>query len=574
MKICPQCQTEYADDVDYCSNDGMKLRVERGDVADPMVGQVLDGRWVIEDKIGEGGMGSVYRGSQKSVNRTVAIKTLRPALVTNTEFVDRFFREAQIATTINHPHCVTILDFGQTEDEILYLAMEFLEGLPLADRLEQGHLPLNQALKIGEQIAAALEAAHAQNIIHRDLKPDNVFLQSTAGVDVHIKLLDFGIAKDTGAQTQYTRTGQIFGTPNYMSPEQCGGEPLDGRADLYSLGCILYEMFCGKPPFDAASSMAILMGHVTEQPKPPSQVAPVPPQVEALIMKLLAKQRDDRFVNATAVRQHIAQLRAELEGQAAIARSQQMQVTASPQPGQPLGLVDTMAGEALHTPSPAHAPAQLSTPTGMTPEPFAPTTPPKTSKLPIVLGAIIVAIFAIGGAVAILLSGSDKSTSSPVTTATDTPPPADTNTAQAPPSPAKAQDVEPTIADTDSAATPPTPAPDKPKDSIATNDSAPNEKASPKEDARPAADTTATAQASSKPTKKKRARKKRNDKTISGAAIPPKKITLPTTSSGPVKTTKTTATLPKLSKVIDKPPVKKKKKSNKADKMVDGLFGP
>lgn len=579
MKICPQCQTEYADDVEFCSHDGMKLRMDRGEVEDPMVGQVLDGRWVIEDKIGEGGMGSVYRGSQKSVNRTVAIKTLRPALVSNTEFVDRFFREAKIATTINHPHCVTILDFGQTDDEVLYLAMEFLEGLPLADRLEQGQIALNQALKIGEQIAAALEAAHAQNIIHRDLKPDNVFLQSTAGVDVHIKLLDFGIAKDTGSQTQYTRTGQIFGTPNYMSPEQCSGEPLDGRADLYSLGCILYEMFCGKPPFDAASSMAILMAHVTEQPKPPSQLAPVPPQVEALIMKLLAKQREDRFINATAVRQHIAQLRAELEGQAAIARSQQMQAMTSPQAAPALGLADTMAGDALHTPSAPHAPVHVPTPTGMTPEPFAPTAPPKKSKLPLIIGALALMMLVAGGAAALILTGSSEDTTAPAAATADTSltatdeatagaatAPRDTTADATPP----ATDKEPT-------------APDKPEDSLAANTPPPEEETDEEDKATGSEatddtttdDTKVAANAEPEPAKKKRSRKKRRTKKINSAAIPPKQITIPTTNDKPIKTTKTTATLPKLDKVVDKPVKKKKKtKPNKADKMVDGLFGP
>jgi len=340
MKVCPECQSEYTDEVEFCSNDGMKLRASRDGGEDPMLGRILEGRWIIEEKIGEGGMGSVYKGSQRSVNRKVAIKTLRPSLISSDEFVDRFFREAKIATTINHPNCVTILDFGQTEDDVLYLAMEFLEGMPLSDWLEQDTLPLEQILMVTEQVATALEAAHAQNIIHRDLKPDNVFLQQTTGKDIHAKLLDFGIAKDTGSETQFTRTGQIFGTPNYMSPEQCSGEELDGRSDVYALGCILYEMLCGRPPFDGANSMAILMAQVTETPVPPSQIVAVPPQVEQLTLALLEKDRDDRPASATEVRQLVRQVRYQVG--AGPAPTGDIAITGAHR--QMLGTMDTVAG--------------------------------------------------------------------------------------------------------------------------------------------------------------------------------------------------------------------------------------
>lgn len=351
MKICPECQTHYSDEIEFCAHDGMKLRQPRRQDEDPMLGRVLEGRWVIEKKIGEGGMGDVYKGSQRSVNRPVAIKTLRPNLVENEEFIDRFFREAKLATTINHPNCVTILDFGQTEDDILYLAMEFLEGMPLTDRLETGEpLSLEHVLQITDQIAAALEAAHAQNIIHRDLKPDNIFLQETAGQDLHAKLLDFGIAKDAGAQTQYTRTGQIFGTPTYMSPEQCSGEVLDGRSDLYALGCIMYELLCGTPPFDADNSMAILMAHVAEQPRPLRERADVPAPVEQLVLRLLHKDREQRPADASQLRQLIKDVRV----RANVTGLNMQQVTGAQH--QLLGTMDTMAAagggiDALRAPS-------------------------------------------------------------------------------------------------------------------------------------------------------------------------------------------------------------------------------
>jgi serine/threonine-protein kinase len=167
MKICPQCQLEYAPEVDFCPADGTKLRGRRTAGTDPLIGRALDGRWVIEEKLGEGGMGAVYRGHQKSVSRTVAIKTLRPQLVDSDEFVDRFFREAKIAATISHPNSVTILDYGESDDGTLYLAMEFLEGELLTDRIESGRLSIKNVVEIGGQVASALSAAHKNHIVHR-----------------------------------------------------------------------------------------------------------------------------------------------------------------------------------------------------------------------------------------------------------------------------------------------------------------------------------------------------------------------------------------------------------------------
>ncbi len=281
-----------------------------------MIGRVLDNRWIIEGKIGQGGMGAVYSGHQRSVDRKVAIKTLRSSLADTDDFVDRFFREARVATTINHPHCVTIHDFGQDDDGTLYLAMEFLDGQELTDRIEAGSLTLEEILRIGMQIASALSAAHDAQIVHRDLKPDNIFLLDIPGGGTFVKVLDFGIAKVLGSDTQMTKTGQVFGTPSYMSPEQCQGHPVDGRSDLYSLGCILYELVGGRPPFNGETPMAVLMAHVVNEVTPLSNLdgvaRHVEPRVESLIMSLLAKEPDERPATASIARSQLEQIISEL----------------------------------------------------------------------------------------------------------------------------------------------------------------------------------------------------------------------------------------------------------------------
>ncbi|MFW5968127.1 MAG: serine/threonine protein kinase, partial [Persicimonas sp.] len=308
IKVCPTCEQTYPEDTEFCAQDGTPLEVLQDDDADELVGRTLDGRWVIEERIGEGGMGAVYLASQRSVDRKVAIKTLRPELCNSREFVDRFFREARVASNIAHPHCVTILDFGQADDGTLYLAMEYLEGVPLTHRLDHPDLTTREIIRICAQISSALTAAHEQNIIHRDLKPDNVFLLSISDGSTFVKVLDFGIAKVLDAEEQMTKTGQVFGTPEYMSPEQCRGNQLDGRADLYSLGCILYQMLGDQPPFSNDTPMAVLVSHVNDSPRPIEENLAredTPRQLCELCMELLEKDPDDRPDNARQVRDRL-----------------------------------------------------------------------------------------------------------------------------------------------------------------------------------------------------------------------------------------------------------------------------
>ncbi|MEZ4462319.1 MAG: protein kinase [bacterium] len=321
MKVCPHCQGEFDDSLDFCPNDDHKLRRKRLDQGDPMLGRTLDERWVIQEKLGEGGMGAVYLAHQRSMSRSVAIKTLRKELVDSEEFVDRFLREVNVATSLNHPHIVTVYDYGQDDDGTLFLVMELLEGVPLTKWLQQGRVTPDEALRIAIQITSALEAAHATNIVHRDLKPDNVFMLTMPGGGIFAKVLDFGIAKVMDNESKMTKTGMIFGTPEYMSPEQCKGVGVDHRSDLYALGCILYEMLGGRTPFKADTPMALLMAHVGEPaPKPSSFGTSIDPRIEDFVMSLLAKDPDDRPPTANAVRLALERLLAgEPSGIAAVA---------------------------------------------------------------------------------------------------------------------------------------------------------------------------------------------------------------------------------------------------------------
>jgi serine/threonine protein kinase len=279
-----------------------------------LIGRVLEGRWQIKERLGQGGMGTVFLATQQTVDRRVAVKMLKPALSATKDYAERFMREANVATSLNNPHCVTVYDFGQTHDGLLYLAMELLEGRALADVLQDQHLNLRDVLTVGSQICSALAAAHESSIVHRDLKPDNIFLVDVPGGGVFCKVLDFGIAKVMDTEdTPVTQTGQIFGTPAYMSPEQCQSSDVDQRSDLYSLGIILYELVSGRPPFYHGTPIKTLMAHVNSQVRPPSDVGVhVPGEFERIVLRLLEKEVDDRYQSALDVRRDIDDLMRDL----------------------------------------------------------------------------------------------------------------------------------------------------------------------------------------------------------------------------------------------------------------------
>jgi hypothetical protein len=277
-----------------------------------VIGSTL-GSYTIHRELGRGGMGAVYVGGHALLGRQAAIKVLLPELSREQAIVQRFFNEARAATAIKHPGIVEIYDFGFAADGSAYIVMELLVGEPLADRLRRGRLPAVVAAHLTRQTAVALGAAHQAGIVHRDLKPDNIYLVPDAetAIGERVKLLDFGIAKlgDAGAGAlARTSAGTILGTPYYMAPEQCRGDTaLDHRADLYALGCVLYEMLAGRPPFTGEAAGAILGAHLHVAPTPLRHLAPdAPPELESLVMRLLAKEPAARPPSADAVAAELA----------------------------------------------------------------------------------------------------------------------------------------------------------------------------------------------------------------------------------------------------------------------------
>ena len=276
---------------------------------DPLIGQVLDGRYKIEKLLGEGGMGIVYKGVHTTLGKSLAIKVLRPEVSKNEEILQRFRQEAQSASQIGNPHIIDISDFGTLPDGSTYFVMEFLTGKSLTAALAEGKFSVARTINVMRQLCGALGAAHEIGIVHRDLKPDNVQLVERGGQKDFVKVLDFGIAKVGGSTSKLTQAGQVFGTPHYMSPEQCAGTNVDHRTDIYAVGVMLYEMACGKVPFDADNLMGILTKHLYENPIAPHELAPpvdVSPALEAIILKCLQKKADVRY-------QTMAELAADLE---------------------------------------------------------------------------------------------------------------------------------------------------------------------------------------------------------------------------------------------------------------------
>lgn len=276
-----------------------------------LLGQTIDQRYRVETVLGEGGMGLVYRVTHTRLNKALAMKVLRRENTRDEEVLARFRREAESASAIGHQHIVDISDFGMLSDGSTYFVMECLEGMDLIDAMDLAQrMPEERAVHIGIQVCRALGAAHQAGIIHRDLKPENVFLTRRDGVEDFVKVLDFGIAKVANGPKRLTRAGEVLGTPHYMSPEQCEGDDVDHRTDIYSLGVLLYEMTTGHVPHDADTMMGILTKHIYDDPIPPRVRAPqLTEQLERVIMRCLEKKPEQRYQTMREVEADLERVR-------------------------------------------------------------------------------------------------------------------------------------------------------------------------------------------------------------------------------------------------------------------------
>jgi serine/threonine protein kinase len=285
-----------------------------------MVGRTLPGGYVILDLVGVGGMGRVYRAEQTNLGRTVAVKIIHPHLVGEENAAARFITEARAASSLNHPNSVAIIDFGKTDRGELYLVMEFLRGKDLARVAYEEHpLPVKRIVRVLIQVLAALSEAHELGIIHRDLKPENIILERARQGGDFVKVVDFGLAK-MRAETVggITKPGIVCGTPEYMSPEQGRGDPLDARSDVYAVGIVLYQLLTGKLPFEAESPTQVVLMHISEPPPDPRKVAPsrnLPDSIVELCLVALSKDPNTRFANADAFASALGEALAQIEAE-------------------------------------------------------------------------------------------------------------------------------------------------------------------------------------------------------------------------------------------------------------------
>lgn len=280
---------------------------------DPFVGRIIDNRYEIQQRVGEGGMGVVYKARQMSIDRVIALKMLNAQMAQDPTWVQRFYNEAKACSRLQHPNTIRMFDFGQTQEGRLFMTMEFLDGISLRDATQKGPLAPNRVTKILIQCCASLAEAHSIGIIHRDIKPDNVFLLNMAGSPDFVKLLDFSVAKllQEGDRMS-TQAGVVFGTPQYMSPEQGRGLPLDARSDLYALGVLAFEMLTGMVPFHDENPMTVIQMHLRAEIPPMPQT--IPPNVQAVVRRAMEKDPARRYQSAGEMMQHCQQVFAELNG--------------------------------------------------------------------------------------------------------------------------------------------------------------------------------------------------------------------------------------------------------------------
>lgn len=296
-KTCWQCGQTFSGGEDVCPNDGTRLiALTLAADHDPLLGQTIDGRYTLEERLGEGGMGTVYLATQLDPKRSVAIKVLKADYLRDENIRRRFMHEARIVANLEHPNAVQLFDFGQMSDGNFYMVMELLRGESLADRLAYKFLSYREIFEIIPPICEVLHEAHQKGVVHRDLKPENIYIRIEEDGSETPKLIDFGVAKQLESKT-FTRTGTLWGTPAYMSPEQARGDEIGAAADVYAIGIIVYELICGNLPFHASTQMGYALKHMNEAPRSMLSLPgmnSVPTQLDELVLRTLSKSAAER----------------------------------------------------------------------------------------------------------------------------------------------------------------------------------------------------------------------------------------------------------------------------------------
>jgi serine/threonine-protein kinase len=320
-RSCPTCRADYSPKAIFCPKDGTRLvdRLVKTKAPDPLVGSTVAGRYHVERKLGQGGMGAVYWARQLPIDRPVALKVLRPELRADIETSKRFFLEARAASRLENGHAIRIYDYDRTPEGLSYIAMELLEGRDLRALLRADNsLPVAEAVRVFSGICDALAEAHARGIVHRDMKPENVFLARIGPEAAYVKVLDFGLARAPRlSSTKVTKTGFVSGTPAYMAPEVIRGDTADARADVYALGVMLYEMLAGIRPFTGGTAIELMVQHMHDEPVPIDVANPcvdVPPGLQALLWACLAKPVEQRPADAGEVLSALRAVRLDARG--------------------------------------------------------------------------------------------------------------------------------------------------------------------------------------------------------------------------------------------------------------------
>lgn len=322
MKVCQTCSRRYPDNAIRCPEDGQPL-VDLGTASlpreDSLVGRRMFGDYVIEKKLGEGGMGSVYLAKHTSIDQAIAIKVLHGKAAQQSELIQRFNREARVIAKLTHPNIIRVFIFGRTPEGLIYLAMEYVDGKSLRQLLESsGRLSEPHAIYIVKQVLGAVAEAHDLGVVHRDLKPENILLTSYRGNDEFVKVVDFGIAKvkepDGAQQQQLTQAGVVYGTPDYLSPEQAQARPIDARSDIYSAGIVLWEMLTGELPYQGDTAMAVLIQHAFDPPPNPDEAnVPISPRMKDILRKCMAKDPNARYSSAQGLLDALADCERDLQ---------------------------------------------------------------------------------------------------------------------------------------------------------------------------------------------------------------------------------------------------------------------